>query len=72
MLRKQHFVYVSSHALVEEAHQYCRRSSAGEEDSYADILLYLRTKISFARIRSYILCFQGQGHLSDAKLLMFQ
>ena len=30
--------------------------SARKEDSYADIILYLRTKISFALLRSSILC----------------
>ena len=37
--------------------------SARKEDSYADIILYPRTKISFALLRSSTLCIRGSRTL---------
>ena len=47
--------------------QLVSKLSSWKEDSYADIISYLRTKISFALTRISILCIRGSRKLSRRK-----
>ena len=49
--------------------QLASKLSARKEDSYADIRLYLRTKISFALLRSSILCIRWSRTLRRPEIV---
>ena len=49
--------------------QLASKLSARKEDSYANIISYLRTKISFALLRSSIFCIRGSRKLRFRKIV---
>ena len=52
--------------------QLASKISVQKEDNCAYIVSYLRTKISFAHLRSSLLCIRGSKRLGGAKYLMLR